>query len=87
MMPLFLMGALTALALALALCILRLVKGPHSVDRILCLDLAALIVAGILVVHSVQTHQEAFIDIVLILSIISFIGTIVFARFIEGARR
>lgn len=71
------------LLLAAGLSLVRLIKGPHPVDRIICLDLLALSVAGMLAVHAVRFQQESFLDAVLIISLVAFLGTIVFARLIE----
>ena len=72
------------LVIASLLCLVRLVKGPSPVDRVMSLDLLALIAGGLLAVHSVRAHEAVFLDAILILSLIAFLGTIVFARFIES---
>lgn len=72
------------LLLAVGLSLIRLIKGPHPVDRIVCLDLMALTIGGLLAVHAVRFQQESFMDAVLIISLIGFMGTIVFARLIES---
>jgi multicomponent Na+:H+ antiporter subunit F len=71
------------LVLSLVISGIRMAKGPHPVDRILVLDLLAVVTGGLLCVHAVQSDQSAFLDVVLVLSIIGFLGTIVFARYIE----
>lgn len=72
------------LTLSLCLTFYRFIRGPHMVDRIMCLDLLALITAGLVAIHAIHSNQDIFLDIVLVLSIIAFMGTIVFARLIEG---
>lgn len=71
------------LALSIATTFIRIVRGPHSVDRILCLDLLAIVVAAIVTLHAVNSNETIYLDAVLVLSIISFLSTIVFARYIE----
>ncbi len=69
--------------MALFLTFIRFLKGPHPVDRIMCLDLSVLVVAGLMALQTLYFEEEAFLDLVLILSITGFLSTVVFARFIE----
>jgi multicomponent Na+:H+ antiporter subunit F len=74
------------LALALLLSLIRLFRGPSSVDRVLVLDLLAILTAGLFSVHAVRSDQVAFLDVVLILSIIGFLSTVVFGRYFESGK-
>lgn len=71
---------------SVAISFIRLWKGPHAVDRVLCLDLLALVTAGLICVHSIHYNQAVFLDAILVLAIISFLGTVVLARLIEKGR-
>lgn len=72
------------LVVAFGLSFIRMLMGPHAVDRVICLDLLALVTGGLIAVHSLRSGQEAFLDVVLVLSIIAFLSTVVLARLIEG---
>ena len=72
------------LCVALSLSLFRMFKGPSPVDRVLSLDLASVIVAGMITVLSAWHDREEFLDVVLVLTIIAFLGTVMFARYIEG---
>jgi multicomponent Na+:H+ antiporter subunit F len=63
--------------------IYRLVKGPTAPERVQALDaLGIYLIAGI-AIFSVMLRSTAFFEVILLIGILSFIGTIAFARFIE----
>lgn len=64
------------LLLALLLAFYRLVAGPHVNDRIVALDLMASIVMGFILVYSVMIKKAIYFDIAVVISLISFMGTI-----------
>jgi len=75
--------ALSLLSIAILLNIYRAVKGPSAADRVLALDAIGInLIAGSAVL-SVLLHTHAFLDLILLVGILSFIGTIAFARFVE----
>lgn len=79
-----LLSAFLVVVLAVTFTLWRLVKGPHPVDRIICLDLIGISIAGLVSIQAIRSNQLVLLDTVLVLSIILFIGTILFARYIEG---
>lgn len=63
--------------------IYRLAKGPTTLERVQALDaLGIYLIAGI-AIFSVLLRSTAFFEVILLIGILSFIGTIAFARFIE----
>jgi len=63
--------------------IYRLVKGPAAPDQVQALDaLSIYMIAGV-GVFSVLLKSTAFIEVILLLGILSFIATIALARYIE----
>jgi multicomponent Na+:H+ antiporter subunit F len=88
-LPATLSLVLFMLGVGLLLAFVRMVRGPSVPDRILSLDLMASLVVGIIAVYSILTNQPVFLDPAIILSLIAFLGTVAFARYIEkgGARR
>ena len=64
---------------------LRLVIGPSSFDRVLSLDIINIIVTGILVFVGFIFNNELYLDIAIVYAILSFIETVVFARYLEGS--
>ena len=83
MFELILISSLFLLTLSILAAIYRMVKGISTPDRVQALDFIGInIIAGIAIV-SVLLRTHAFLDIILLLGILSFVGTIAFARFIE----
>lgn len=74
---------LSLLTLALILAFVRLVRGPSLPDRVVALDIAITMAMGIISVYAVQNNQPVFLDVALILALLSFLGTVAFAYYIE----
>ncbi len=74
--------ALAMLALAMLLCLFRLLRGPSMADRVLALDtlyinsLAGLMVAG------VRLDDPTFFDAAIVIGLLGFIGTVAFAKYL-----
>jgi multicomponent Na+:H+ antiporter subunit F len=74
---------LVLLSLAIFLAFSRLARGPSLADRVVALDLVTSLVVGVIAIYSVATSEPVFLDIALVLALITFLGTVAFARFIE----
>lgn len=74
---------LSLLSLSLILAFARLVRGPSLPDRVVALDIAITMAMGIIAVYAVQNNQPVFLDVALILALLSFLGTVAFAYYIE----
>ena len=75
------------LALAAALAMVRLLRGPSVPDRVVALDLLAAIGAGTCALTAVVSSKTVFLDVAMLLALISFVGTVAFARFVEWRGR
>jgi multicomponent Na+:H+ antiporter subunit F len=75
--------ALTLLALAAALTFIRLAKGPTLPDRVIAIDLIGVLMVCILAVMAGVTAEQAFLDVAMVVALISFVGTVAYARYIE----
>ncbi|WP_033828012.1 Na(+)/H(+) antiporter subunit F1 [Bacillus andreraoultii] len=64
--------------------IYRVVKGPTSPDRVQALDSIGINLIASIAVFSVLLHTHAFFDLILLIGILSFVGTVAFARFLES---
>lgn len=76
------------LAAAGLLCVVRLVRGGSLADRVVALDtLLAVLVAGV-AVGAAGSRLGTFLDVVLVVALVAFVGTSTVARFMErrGAR-
>lgn len=74
---------LPVLILAVIIVFIRLVKGPELPDRVVSLDLMTNIGIGIIATYAMATGERALIDVAIILALISFLGTVAFAYYIE----
>ena len=78
-----LLGILTLLALAMVLAFLRLVRGPSAPDRVVALDLIAGVAVGMIAVYTAVTGERELLRVAMGLSLISFLGTVGVARYLE----
>jgi multicomponent Na+:H+ antiporter subunit F len=74
---------LLLLVASLFLAFYRLVRGPSTPDRVVALDLMALIVVGFIATYAVATEQPVLLDAAIVLALISFLSTVAFARYLE----
>ena len=76
---------LALLALAMVLAFIRLARGPSLPDRVVALDLITAIGVAVCAVYAVAYRRTVFLDVavVLAIAIISFVGTVAFARYLE----
>jgi multicomponent Na+:H+ antiporter subunit F len=87
MPDLLLAAALAVLAAAALLALWRVVRGPTLPDRVVAIDLLGVIVTGFAVVGAASTGSSWFLDIAIVIALVSFVGTIAYARYIETAER
>jgi multicomponent Na+:H+ antiporter subunit F len=78
--------SLTMLSLAAGLTFVRLLKGPTLPDRVIAIDLIGVLMVCILVVTAAGTAQQAFLDVAMVVALISFVGTVAYSRYIERSR-
>jgi multicomponent Na+:H+ antiporter subunit F len=80
------LGATVALALAGAAVLLvfvRIVRGPDIANRVVAVDLLSGLGVGIAGATAVLSGDPAYLDVALVLALISFLGTVAFARYAE----
>lgn len=75
------------LLVAMILTFTRLVRGPTLPDRVVALDLFAVITTGFLLIYAIDTQQLVFLDVAIVLALITFLGTVAFAQYIERRER
>ncbi|AJY73955.1 Na(+)/H(+) antiporter subunit F1 [Paenibacillus beijingensis] len=78
-----LLASLILLSLAVLGCLYRLIKGPSMADRIAALDTIGVILLSMIAVICMLFQTRAYFDIILVIGILTFIGTTAFARYIE----
>jgi len=72
---------------ALALALLRLVRGPTLADRVVALDLIAVVLVGWVAVEAIRTGRTILLRPALVLALVGFLGTLAFARYLERRAR
>lgn len=61
----------------------RLVKGPTTPDRVIALDAIGVGIISLIGLISILFDTGYFLDVILLLAILSFIGTVAFSKFTE----
>jgi multisubunit Na+/H+ antiporter MnhF subunit len=75
---------LVALAVGVVLSGIRLVIGPTNLDRVLAFDTAGLDVVGAVLLVELLFHTGVFMDVVLVITLLGFLGTITLTAYLEG---
>ncbi len=83
MQDIFTTAPLAMLAFAAALAFVRLVRGPTLPDRVVALDLIGVVIVCITVAVAATTGQQAYLDVAIVIALVSFVGTVAYARYIE----
>lgn len=73
---------LVMLSLALLMSFARLVRGPQLQDRIVAMDLIAVLTVGIIVTDSAGTGQRALLDAASVIALVGFLGTVAYAWYV-----
>lgn len=71
------------LAVSILIAGFRLFRGPTAADRILAVDLLAVIVAAAVIIHAITSGQRIYMDVVVALGVIVFFGTVALAQTIH----
>ena len=76
-----------AVAAAFLLALYRFIAGPRAADRVVAFDVLTIIsVTGIALV-ALATGREIYLDVALVYALLSFLGVIVAARYLEGGEQ
>ena len=71
------------LVVSIFVALIRLILGPSLPDRVVALDLISTLVIGIVAVDIVLSGQVVLLSVVMVLALVSFLGTIAFAHYLE----
>ena len=75
--------ALAVLALAAAAFLVRLVRGPRLADRVVALDGVLTTVALTIIANSARIDSTKYLVVAVVVALVAFVGTVIYARFIE----
>lgn len=79
--------AMGILCLSLVMTFVRLVIGPSLPDRVVALDQFATMVVGVIAVFAISSQRTELLRAAMVLALVSFLGTIAFARYAEKRGR
>jgi multicomponent Na+:H+ antiporter subunit F len=71
------------IGVALLLVFVRLARGPSLSDRVIALDLIAVLAVGLIAMVAFAADQAVFLDAAIVLALVAFLGTAAFARYLE----
>jgi multicomponent Na+:H+ antiporter subunit F len=80
----YVVGGILSLALAFAL--FRAVRGPSILDRVLALDVVLAIIGAGLVLNMVANRHLDNLILLVLISLIGFIGSVTVARFVTDRK-
>lgn len=79
--------AAALIALAFALAMLRFFRGPRAIDRVVGFDVLTIISIAAIVLAAVVEARAIYLDVALVYALLSFLGVIVAARYLEGGEK
>ncbi|MBT1247623.1 MULTISPECIES: cation:proton antiporter [unclassified Thermosipho (in: thermotogales)] len=72
--------------LGVLLSFLRILFGPTSADRVAALDTLNVVLTGTIVFLALIFNNGLYLDIALVYGLLSFVETVVIARYLEGKK-
>ena len=83
-MNLFLQIAFGLLVFFSALCLYRIARGPTAPDRTIAIDILGTLMVGFCCLVALLTKREFYMNIAIAWALISFVGTLALAKYLEG---
>jgi multicomponent Na+:H+ antiporter subunit F len=83
MIEIMLTISLVLFGVAIAITLIRMIIGPSLPDRVLALDVIGVQLVSALAIISIILGTQAFLEVILVLAVLAFIGTIAFSKHIE----
>jgi multicomponent Na+:H+ antiporter subunit F len=75
---------LAIIGLGVVLCVLRMLKGPTAPDRAVALDTAVTVTTALLVLLGFLLNRHVYLDVSLVYAVLTFVGSVAIARYLEG---
>ncbi len=72
------------LALGIGLLFYRIIAGPTIPDRLLAIDTATSLICALMMLIAIQLGQYLMVVAAIALALLSYLGTMVFAKYLEG---
>jgi multicomponent Na+:H+ antiporter subunit F len=78
---------LAVLIFSMALAFIRLVRGPQAADRVVALDLIAVLIVAFLGAFAVHARNTSFLDVAIAYALVAFLGTVALSRYLMRSCR
>ena len=66
------------------MCLYRIGRGPSAPDRTVAIDILGIVIVGFCALLALETGKDFYLNIAMAWALLSFIGTIALAKFLEG---
>ncbi len=76
--------AATLAGAAFLLALYRFIKGPSAADRVVAFDVLTIVSITSIVLAALAEGRGIYLDVALVYALLSFLGVIVAARYLEG---
>jgi multicomponent Na+:H+ antiporter subunit F len=76
-------AAATLIGMAFLLALYRFFKGPSAADRVVAFDVLTIIAITVIVFIALAEGRGIYLDVALVYGLLSFLGVIVVARYLE----
>jgi multicomponent Na+:H+ antiporter subunit F len=80
----FTWAGMALLVAASYMCLYRIGKGPTAPDRTVAIDILGVILVGFCALLSLLTGRDFYMSVAIAWALLSFIGTIALAKYLEG---
>lgn len=81
------MVAMSMVVLSMLILFYRVLIGPSLPDRVIAADLFTTMALGLICIYVIQTGEHAFLDAGLVLTLVAFLGSVAFAKYLERRAR
>ena len=78
--------AIGGFALAMLLCLYRLLRGPGAADRVLALDTLYICTIALLMVLGIRLGSSVYFEAALLIGLLGFIGTVALGRYLARGK-
>lgn len=80
-------AAMIMIAVSLFISLIRVVRGPTLVDRVVGVDLIGVSSVCLMVLAAKVSAEAAFLDAAVVIALIGFLATVAYARYAERTGR
>lgn len=78
--------AASILCIGLIMILIRFMKGPSLPDRVIALDVFSVTLIAVIAIYAAISGVKAYLDVAIVLSLVTFIGTMAFVYYLLHGR-